>query len=321
MKGFMQSRRCLQYNKSYLSVCFILSLLIVLLPKEGWSARLLQDSSTASTYTNKGIEFSKADKLEEAIEAFNQSLKLDPNQPEIAFEIGEAYLKLGKFKAAAEAYQQAIRLKPNYAEPYNSVGGVYMMLGENKEAINAYQKAIEIKPDFNKAYNNLGLVYQNTGQYEESIKALKKAISLDSQSPIAYYNLGITYFKSKEHLLAFEQYNILLGVESSWAEKLLERIDPSGVASVNKSLNSQEIIKPEPIYPLNAKSSRVTGTVIVQITVDEKGNVTSARAVSGHPLLQQAAVDAAYKAKLKTTVINSKTQQTTGVLTYTFVLN
>ena len=49
----------------------------------------------------------------------------------------------------------------------------------------------------------------------------------------------------------------------------------------------------EPTYPPVARSARVSGSVIVEVTMDEQGNVTSARAISGHPLLQQAAVEAA----------------------------
>src|SRR6266571_2040646 len=49
----------------------------------------------------------------------------------------------------------------------------------------------------------------------------------------------------------------------------------------------------EPAYPPLAKAARVSGAVVVEVTVDEEGNVMAARAISGHPLLKDAAVEAA----------------------------
>jgi len=49
----------------------------------------------------------------------------------------------------------------------------------------------------------------------------------------------------------------------------------------------------EPGYPPLAKAARVSGAVVVEVTIDEEGNVMAARAISGHPLLKDAAVAAA----------------------------
>lgn len=85
-------------------------------------------------------------------------------------------------------------------------------------------------------------------------------------------------------------------------------------------LNGKAISKPQPPYPSIAKAARASGTVVVQVTVDETGGVTSARAVSGHPLLQQAAVAAAKQAKFTPTLLSGEPVKVSGVLTYTFVL-
>src|SRR5216110_3130841 len=66
-------------------------------------------------------------------------------------------------------------------------------------------------------------------------------------------------------------------------------------------LNGKAVSKPEPAYPPIGKAVRAQGTVTVQIVVDENGDVISAQAVSGHPLLRQAAVEAARQAKLTPT--------------------
>src|SRR5918998_116486 len=61
--------------------------------------------------------------------------------------------------------------------------------------------------------------------------------------------------------------------------------------------------KPEPLYPAIARAARAHGIVRVEAKVDEAGLVASAKAVSGHPLLQQAAVSAVKRRKYKPHVV------------------
>jgi len=59
-------------------------------------------------------------------------------------------------------------------------------------------------------------------------------------------------------------------------------------------LNGKATSLPIPTYPISARD--VSGEVVVSIVFDESGKVIWAHAVSGHPLLQKAAEDAAHKA-------------------------
>ena len=81
-------------------------------------------------------------------------------------------------------------------------------------------------------------------------------------------------------------------------------------------MNDKAINLPEPAYPPAARAVRAAGAVNVQITVDENGNVISASAVSGHPLLRAAAVAAARGAKFKPALANGKPTKVTGVLVF-----
>ncbi|HEX6187185.1 MAG TPA: TonB family protein [Pyrinomonadaceae bacterium] len=85
-------------------------------------------------------------------------------------------------------------------------------------------------------------------------------------------------------------------------------------------LNGKAISKPQPAYPPIAKAARASGTVTVQVLVDERGNVISANAVSGHPLLRPSAVAAARQAKFSPTLLSGQPVKVTGVITYNFVL-
>jgi len=85
-------------------------------------------------------------------------------------------------------------------------------------------------------------------------------------------------------------------------------------------LNGKAISKPAPAYPPMAKAYLVSGTVNVQVTLDENGRVITAEAVSGHPLLQAAAVEAARQARFTPTLLGGEFEKVTGTLTYNFVL-
>jgi TonB family protein len=84
-------------------------------------------------------------------------------------------------------------------------------------------------------------------------------------------------------------------------------------------LNGKATSLPKPVYPPVARAAHASGTVVVQVTIDESGNVTDARAVSGHPLLQASAVQAARQARFYPTLLSGKPVKVTGTLSYNFV--
>lgn len=84
-------------------------------------------------------------------------------------------------------------------------------------------------------------------------------------------------------------------------------------------LNGKALVLPKPAYPPAAKAVRAGGSVSVQVLIDENGNVISASAISGHPLLQSAAVEAARAAKFTPTLLLGVPVKVSGVITYNFV--
>jgi Ca-activated chloride channel family protein len=84
-------------------------------------------------------------------------------------------------------------------------------------------------------------------------------------------------------------------------------------------LNGKAVSLPKPIYPLAAKNMGVTGTVIVEVTLDETGKVISARALSGHQLLQSSCVNAARQARFSPTILSGQAVSVLGTITYTFM--
>lgn len=84
-------------------------------------------------------------------------------------------------------------------------------------------------------------------------------------------------------------------------------------------LNGKAISLPMPEYPAAARAVRASGAVSVQVLIDEEGNVVSASAVSGHPLLRAAAESAARNSTFSRTLISGQPVKVSGVIVYNFV--
>ncbi len=84
-------------------------------------------------------------------------------------------------------------------------------------------------------------------------------------------------------------------------------------------LNGKALSLPKPSYPPAARSVRASGAVSVRLLIDENGDVFSASAVSGHPLLRPAAEAAACKARFSSTKLDGAAVRVSGVITYNFV--
>jgi len=84
-------------------------------------------------------------------------------------------------------------------------------------------------------------------------------------------------------------------------------------------LNGKALALPQPAYPPLARAAHVSGTVMVQVLIDEQGNVSAAHAVDGHPLLQSVCVAAAREAKFSPTLLEGEPVRVTGVIQYNFI--
>lgn len=83
-------------------------------------------------------------------------------------------------------------------------------------------------------------------------------------------------------------------------------------------LNNSVRKRVEPVYPVEAKEQGVEGAVVVEVSLDEKGNVFNAHALTGHSLLREAAVEAVKKWKFKQARIWGKPVKVTGAVTIYF---
>ncbi|HEX8284709.1 MAG TPA: VWA domain-containing protein [Pyrinomonadaceae bacterium] len=85
-------------------------------------------------------------------------------------------------------------------------------------------------------------------------------------------------------------------------------------------LNTKALSLPVPNYPSAARSTGASGKVVVEVMIDEHGKIIEARAVSGHPFLQQAAVQAARLARFSPAKLSGEPVKVKGTINYVFTL-
>jgi protein TonB len=78
------------------------------------------------------------------------------------------------------------------------------------------------------------------------------------------------------------------------------------------------INKVQPTYPPLARQARIQGVVILEAVISKEGSIDDLKVISGHPLLQQAAVDAVRQWKYKPTTLNGEPVEVVTTITVTF---
>jgi TonB family protein len=96
--------------------------------------------------------------------------------------------------------------------------------------------------------------------------------------------------------------------------------EPGSISAINGGvLNGKATSLPTPAYPAIARAAHASGTVTVWVLVDESGRVISSHAVGGHPLLQNAAEQAAREARFTPTLLSGQPVKVKGIITFNFV--
>jgi len=84
----------------------------------------------------------------------------------------------GRYDQALQAFDQALKLKPNDPALLTYKGIVYYARGKNDQAMKEFEAAIKLNPNFARAYYQRGMIYQSQEKYEQAVADLTKAKSL-----------------------------------------------------------------------------------------------------------------------------------------------
>jgi tetratricopeptide (TPR) repeat protein len=177
------------------------------------AAKILQDPDS---FCNIGNDHRQDGEYEEAIEAFRNAIKYDPNHVDAHIGLASALSKLGRYNEAVEAYDKVIEIQPDNADAYMSLGITLSGLGRNNEALGAYKKAIEIQPDAD-TYYGMGYILQKQGKYYEAIEKYRESIKIDPGYAEAYKNMGDVLSILKKYIEAIKAYKKAIEIQPDFA--------------------------------------------------------------------------------------------------------
>ena len=95
----------------------------------------------------EGYRHQQAKRYQEAIQAYETSLRHDPHQAEALSNLGFCYKSLKRYQKAVGYYKNAIRLKPDLAEAHEYLGEAYLELGRIELAEREYHTLVKLKSD------------------------------------------------------------------------------------------------------------------------------------------------------------------------------
>src|SRR4051812_7103255 len=105
------------------------------------------------------------------------------------FEKGQDEHAKGNFQNAIDFYDQALKVLPEFAEAEYQKGNAYLSLGKKTEAESAFRRAVGLRGEWTLALTALGTLLERRGEYVEAEKLLTKAIALDDSNFPAYSGL------------------------------------------------------------------------------------------------------------------------------------
>lgn len=153
-----------------------------------------------------GVLHSQRGEYGAAIEYMQASLKLFPEQAEVANNLGNALARSGRMAEAIESYTEAVRLQPRYLDAWRNLGLGRLDAGQFAEAETAFRRCLELDPKDATAWLSLGNVYKRQERFAEAIESYREAIARRPDYAEAHHNLGLCLRMQNEPRAALEHY-------------------------------------------------------------------------------------------------------------------
>ena len=140
------------------------------------------DPQLAEAYYNRGLANSNLGQAERANADFAQAIGLDPQLK--AFIVGDLFHRRDNLEEAIDALDSVIRLNPGFADDYLTRGNLYRFLGQPDRAIQDFDEAIRLNPELAEAYYGRALAYTLKGEDAKAQNDVDRAVELGTDSTI-----------------------------------------------------------------------------------------------------------------------------------------
>jgi tetratricopeptide (TPR) repeat protein len=170
-----------------------------------FSSMLRKLGSRPEVHTIIGKAYRETGYLDEALDEFKKTIKLDPRYPRAHYNLGLTYLlKDGslKMKEAGDEFKTELSINPEEFLALFNLGLVYVVERNFEAGAKLLEKAVLIKPQNPGPYLFLGNAYHGMGRFEKAIECFRKSMTLDpnldktnTQASEAHFLLGQSLFR------------------------------------------------------------------------------------------------------------------------------
>lgn len=117
------------------------------------------------------LEVAKA--AEEIVNVANELLKQDKNDAQVWNALGDGYFQLDNMQASLKAYQQAIKVQPENPEFWSNIGLVYASLGDKIESEKSYRHSLQLRPRHPEPYRSIAAMKRFQDVQDEDIQVMQ----------------------------------------------------------------------------------------------------------------------------------------------------
>ena len=136
------------------------------LPKMHETMRLQALEFAAKELIERFLQLQNQQDHQGLIRLYHEQKDLAHQSPILMHLLGISFYRLDHFDEAIQAYEMALKLQPEFPAALNSLGFVLQDVGRMNDALHAFEKALQIAPDFSMARLNLGLAQLKLGDWE-----------------------------------------------------------------------------------------------------------------------------------------------------------
>ncbi|PYL15328.1 MAG: hypothetical protein DME30_11615, partial [Verrucomicrobia bacterium] len=171
-----------------------------------WRTTLAKNPSCWMAYNNLGVVQFEKGNIDDAIDKYEQSLRLHPDYPEARYNLGSALLHHGRIDEAIRECEEVLKLQPNDADAHVVLGNAFLAKHDLDVATSHYEKALALSQDDYQAHYNLGRVLQAKGETSKAVLEYVKALELEPALTDARLNLGNIFLEQRREREALDQY-------------------------------------------------------------------------------------------------------------------
>lgn len=162
-----------------------------------------------------GVILASAKQYKSAQVEFEKANALQPENPDILFNLGQAYLRAGDLSKAELAIKRAQTLKPDSPEILALLAEVYAAQSRSVDALELLARAHKLAPENTSIIFSLARASMAQNYFEDAIPLLESGIKLAPNRPDLQAALGESYFMSGRTEKAIDEFKHLVEIDPS----------------------------------------------------------------------------------------------------------